>query len=415
MSAMKSPAQSDRQALEAVCRSAATAQGGAEPLLALADRLCRADGACAQARELRLALARNPHHVPKGLTWASRLSRLLPWLAVPLARRVLRRALSSACGLVPISAPSDCFAGDPSARVVVLITSSADYSLALRAVSDFLAARVQPDLILVGAAATDRELGEGLRTTCGLVSPKLAASLADAIEYTTSADRPYAHASFHALDQSEVFRVLRHALVPVLDVNLRPAHGLVDPPAPPEAVDGHWDLRALENAVAERERPRYDSGPSGEGVIRRWLRTPPEKGRSFLRLAADADLAQAHRALDCLVAMRHVWVVSADPALDPYLIERVAKDAAFCEVQTEDVLAEFLQPGDRLRVVGSVGPELARAAARSWLFTGEVTTDPWAELAPYYLPQTIRLAHRGLLQPRVLADTACAPPSPPAH
>lgn len=412
---MKPPAQNDRQALVAACASVSREGVEAGSLLSLADRLCRADGSLAQARELREAVGSRLTRVPPALRRAAAVSLFLPWLGVRLARSALRRELAVAGASVPVFAPSAAPADLAGARVAVLVTASADYALAARAAADFLAVGARTDVILVGPAATDAELADCLRASCGEMPNRVASSLADAAEFITEAEPPYARVSFHALDQTEVVWMLRHARAPVLDINLRPSVVDAAPPGPEQPIPGTWDLSALERAVAERERPRSAIGPSGETVIRRWLRTPPEQGRSFLRLAADVDMTEAHRALDCLVAMRHVWIVSVDPSLDPYLIERVATDAAFCEVQTEDVLAEFLQPGDRLRVVGSVGPELARAAGRSTLFTGPVTTDPWAELAPYYLPQTVRLAQRGLLRPSALADTACAPPPRPAH
>ena len=402
---------SDQEALARVVALQGRPGVAGDFLVSLADRLARSDGSLAQARELRTAVAAEGAGCSSALRRAAALSWCFPWLGVALARRELRRRLALPVGGAALTEEAGAFVAEPGLRVAVVVTASADFVLAARSVADFLAAGVTPQVYLVGAAATEAELGRRLRDLRSGLAPKFVSTLGAVADFLAAEPAGPDYLSLHALDVADVTRFLPRVRVATIDLNRRPSASAPGDFAPAEPPPSDWEPEALRRAVVLREQAFRTDATGAEGLLRRWVRTPPETGRSFLRLSADVGLPEAHRALDCLVAMRHVWVVSVDPSLDPYLIERVAHDAAFCEVQTEDVLIDFLRPGDRLRVAGAVGEDLRRAAVAAGvrLFTGPVTTEPWAELEPYYLPQTVRVGARGLLRARRLADTACAP------
>jgi RHH-type proline utilization regulon transcriptional repressor/proline dehydrogenase/delta 1-pyrroline-5-carboxylate dehydrogenase len=153
------------------------------------------------------------------------------------------------------------------------------------------------------------------------------------------------------------------------------------------------------HAVAAFERPADPSGLVAESNVYRRLalnEAIPD-ARAYLRLSKGADDAECRRALKVVLAMRHVWVVSVDPSHDPYLIERVAQVAGFCEVQAEDEFAELVGPNARVRVVGKVGPILREASRVHGvpLFEGPVTNCPRLEFHPYYLEQALSVTrHR---------------------
>lgn len=153
------------------------------------------------------------------------------------------------------------------------------------------------------------------------------------------------------------------------------------------------------HAIAAFERPADPSGLVAESNVYRRLplnEAIPD-ARPYLRLSKDADEAECRRALKVVLSMRHVWVVSVDPSHSPYLIERVAKVAGFCEVQAEDEFAELIGPNARVRVVGKVGSVLREASRVHGvpLFEGPVTNCPRLELHPYYLEQALSVTrHR---------------------
>jgi hypothetical protein len=100
--------------------------------------------------------------------------------------------------------------------------------------------------------------------------------------------------------------------------------------------------------------------------------------------------------------MTHVWVVSIDPSLDPYLIERVAQDAAFCEVQTEDdFVSSKIWLWSRIRHVGTVSNRVRAAAqfAGATIFEGPVTSCIGLEMHSFYLEQSISFAWHRYGQP----------------
>ena len=152
-------------------------------------------------------------------------------------------------------------------------------------------------------------------------------------------------------------------------------------------------------ALESFERPVDPTGLAAESNVYRHLalNAAIPGARPCLRLSAGADSAECHRALKVVLALRHVWVVSVDPSHDAHLIERVAEVAAFCEVQHEDEFAELIAAGDRVRVVGKVGPVLREASRVRGvpLFDGPVTNCPALEFHPYHLEQALSVTrHR---------------------
>ena len=149
------------------------------------------------------------------------------------------------------------------------------------------------------------------------------------------------------------------------------------------AVHTEAGLRAAVTAVET---------PVSMGAPGTFVRSPRRftygPGRSYFRLSADADPAECVRVLDALVAMRHVWIVSVDPSHDPRLIERVARDAAFCEEQTEDVFAEFVTAGDRVRVIGK---SMTEPPPDACFITGPLSDSPEAEIRHHYHRQLLRV------------------------
>lgn len=370
-------------------------------LAALADRLACGDSSFAQAKELRNAIALFDGRFSSALRVSVAFAYLFPPLAVSLARRLVgpRRTFKDQTNLSP----------PPMSTVpaTLVITPSADFTLAAQSFADFAA---PPVLILVGSTQNDFSLHALLQAAQPSISRmafKAAATVEVAAQFIESQDGPTGPVIFHGLDRDQAYVFLSKISAPLVEVNLRPqgATGFIEP----TADDGDtWSAESLTAVVRKWETQPVSQASADFAVLHRFLRTPPTVGRSYLRLSAGADLAECHRALDCLVAMRHVWIVSVEPASDPYLIERVAKDAAFCEVQTEDVFAEFIQAHDRVRVVGST-PSFVRAAGhRGKFFCGPVSLKPTAELSPYYLRQVLRVGPRGFIRAADFADVACA-------
>ena len=155
-----------------------------------------------------------------------------------------------------------------------------------------------------------------------------------------------------------------------------------------------WNADHLSTARQLMETPAEQVGLKCEANIYRRTTTI----KTLVRFGADADLASCHRILDLVVAMGHVWEISVDPSLDPYLIERVAKCASFCEVENAEVFAEkmaFVFP--RIRYVGTPSPleRQALSFAHAALFEAPVTSCPALELHAFYWEQSISFAwHR---------------------
>jgi RHH-type proline utilization regulon transcriptional repressor/proline dehydrogenase/delta 1-pyrroline-5-carboxylate dehydrogenase len=161
-----------------------------------------------------------------------------------------------------------------------------------------------------------------------------------------------------------------------------------------------WKPESLRQAVEKFETPQEQANLLCEANVYRRLPRPEQC--VFVRFAADAKLEECHRLLDCVVAMTHVWVVSIDPSLDPYLIERVAQDAAFCEVQTEDDFASSrIWLWSRIRHVGTVSNRVRAAAqfASATIFEGPVTSCIGLEMHSFYLEQSISFAWHRYGQP----------------
>lgn len=370
-------------------------------LAALADRLACGDGSFAQAKELRNAIALSDGRFSFVLRVSAALTYLFPPLAVPLARRLVgpRRTPEYK---IKLSAPLIT-----SDWATLVITPSADFTLAAQSFADF---ETPPILILVGSAQTDLALHALLQATQPFISRmafKAADTVDEAAQFIESQDGPTRPVIFHGLDRDQAYVFVSKISAPLVEVNLRP-QGATDFIEPTVEDGDSWSAENLSKVAQKWETQPVSQTAADFDVLHRFLRTPPTDGRSYLRLSAGADLAECHRALDCLVAMRHVWIVSVDPASDPYLIERVAKDAAFCEVQTTDVFAEFIQAHDRIRVVG-VPPGFPPASGqRGKFFCGPVSLKPNAELSPYYLRQVLRVGHRGFMRAADFADVACA-------
>ena len=370
-------------------------------LAALADRLACGDGSFAQAKELSNAIALFDGRFSSALRTSAALAYLFPPLAIPLARRIVgpRRALKSQTNL----STSPMAAGP----ATLVITPSADFTLAAQIFADL---SPPPVLILVGSAQTDLTLHALLQAARPCTSPiafKAAATVDEAAQFIESQHGPKHRVSFHGLDRDQAHVFLSRISAPLVEVNLRPQGGsdFIEP----TVDDGNsWSAESLSKVVQKWETQPVCHASADFDALHRFLRTPPTGGRSYLRLSAGADLTECHRALDCLVAMRHVWIVSVDPSSDPYLIERVAKDAAFCEVQTEDVFAEFIQAHDRVRVVGVPPGFVPAAGLTADFFCGPVSLKPLAELSPYYLRQVLRVGHRGFLRAADFSDVACA-------
>jgi len=370
-------------------------------LAALADRLACGDSSFAQAKELRNAIALSDVRFSFALRISAALTYLFPPLAVPLARRIVgpRRTLKSQTNLSPPPMASGL--------ATLVITPSADFNLAAQSFADFA---TPPILILVGSTQNDFSLHALLQAAQPSISRmafKAAATVEVAAQFIESQNGPTGPVIFHGLDCDQANVFLSKISAPLVEVNMRPQDAM-DFIEPTVDEGDMWSAENLSILVRKWETQPVSQASADFDVLHRFLRTPPTVGRSYLRLSAGADLAECHRALDCLVAMRHVWIVSVDPSSDPYLIERVAKDAAFCEVQTADVFAEFIQALDRIRVVGST-PSFVRAAGhRGKFFCGPVSLKPNTELSPYYLRQVLRVGHRGFLRAADFADVACA-------
>ncbi len=370
-------------------------------LAALADRLACGDSSFAQAKELRNAIVLTDGRFSFALRISAALTYLFPPLAVPLARRIVgpRRTLDDQ---TKRSAPP--MASGPATLV---ITPSADFTLTAQSFADFAA---PPVLILVGSTQNDFSLHALLQAAQPSISRmafKAAATVEVAAQFIESQDGPTGLVLFHGLDRDQAQAFISKISAPLVEVNMRPQDA-TDFIEPTVNEGDMWSAENLSVVVRKWETQPVWQSFSAFDQLNRFLRTPPTVGRSYLRLSVGADLAECHRALDCLVAMRHVWIVSVDPLSDPYLIERVAKDAAFCEVQTADVFAEFIQAHDRIRVVG-VPPSFVRAAGhRGKFFCEPVSLKPNAELSPYYLRQVLRVGHRGFIRAADFADVACA-------
>jgi|APGre2960657444_1045066.scaffolds.fasta_scaffold34604_1 hypothetical protein len=370
-------------------------------LAALADRLACGDSSFAQAKELRSAIVLTDGRFSFALRISAALTYLFPPLAVPLARRIVgpRRTLKGQTNLSPPLMAS--------ARATLVITPSADFTLTAQSFADFAA---PPVLILVGSTQNDFSLHALLQAAQPSISRmafKAAATVEVAAQFIESQDGPTGLVLFHGLDRDQAQAFISKISAPLVEVNMRPQDA-TDFIEPTVNEGDMWSAENLSVVVRKWETQPVWQSFSAFDQLNRFLRTPPTVGRSYLRLSAGADLAECHRALDCLVAMRHVWIVSVDPLSDPYLIERVAKDAAFCEVQTADVFAEFIQAHDRIRVVG-VPPSFVRAAGhRGKFFCEPVSLKPNAELSPYYLRQVLRVGHRGFIRAADFADVACA-------
>ena len=202
--------------------------------------------------------------------------------------------------------------------------------------------------------------------------------------------------SFHGLDG----RALQEAAktfdsVPRLDLNAPPS---ADLPPPSTPAGGEWTEAGLRAAVTAVETP-VPTGMPGT-FVRSPRRFTYGRGRSYFRLSAGADPAECVRVLDALVAMRHVWIVSVDPSHDPRLIERVARDAAFCEEQTEDVFAEFVTAGDRVRVIGQ---SMTEPPPDACFITGPLSDSPEAEIRHHYHRQLLRIGLPSVIPPGRLA------------
>lgn len=343
----------------------------------LARRLAAEDGSLAAARDLRRWVRELGASAPAALRRAAALSLALPPLGVRLAR-----------GELGVHAPSDLPAGglgsDVGATSALVVTPSADQALAAACAAALPAAQVT----FVGAVRPS----PGLSAAIGARSCRRRPDLASAVPSPHGCER----VSFHGLDGHALLAASRaFDFTPRLDLNAPPS---VDLPPPASPGRGEWTEAGLRAAVAAVETPQ----PTGEpgAFVRSPRRFAYGWGRSYLRLSADADPAECVRALDALVAMRHVWIVSVDPSHDPRLIERVARDAAFCEEQTEDVFADFVKDGDRVRVIGSAMTEPPPDAC---FITGPLSDSPEAEIRHHYHRQLLRIGLPSVIPPGRLA------------
>ncbi|MFM9148380.1 MAG: hypothetical protein ACKORI_09780 [Verrucomicrobiota bacterium] len=345
----------------------------------LARRLALGDGWLARARDLRRGTRALGPSLPPDLRRAALVSALLPPLGVALARR----ALGVACGPAPVACAPVASGGRGDSLV---ITTSADPRLAAACAAALPAAKV----FFVGRVRPDRELsaalGDRAIVSCGSVTD--AAILCDGPRCP--------RVSFHGLDGGELEEAAREFNRPErLDLNIPPSDDPVPPPGP---VDCDWTEAGLRRAVRATETPEPLAAP---GAFARHMRTfSYGYGRCYLRLEAGAEPEACLRALDCLVAMRHVWIVSVDRSHDPHLIERVARDAAFCEVQSRGEFLEYVQAADRVRLLGPRPDETPFDAA---LVVGPLSSRPEEEIRHHYVRQLLRVGLPSVIDPLRLA------------
>lgn len=343
----------------------------------LARRLAAEDGSFAAARDLRRWVRDQGGAAPASLRRAARVSWVLPPLGVSLAR--------AAAGDPAVAAfPPPDLGEDVGVTSAVVITPSADQSLAAVCAASLPAAQVT----FVGGVRPNRELAAALASR----KPRRCSDLSSASPHLSACDRM----SFHGLDG----RALQEAAktfdsVPRLDLNAPPS---ADLPPPSTPAGGEWTEAGLRAAVTAVETP-VPTGMPGT-FVRSPRRFTYGRGRSYFRLSAGADPAECVRVLDALVAMRHVWIVSVDPSHDPRLIERVARDAAFCEEQTEDVFAEFVTAGDRVRVIGQ---SMTEPPPDACFITGPLSDSPEAEIRHHYHRQLLRIGLPSVIPPGRLA------------
>ena len=352
----------------------------ADVLAGLARRLAVGDGSLAAAGDLRRCVRELGGEAAPALRRSAWIAALVPPLGVALARAALGAPVGTVAAEVPLGT-------DDGRASALVITPSADLPLAAACARSLPAATV----IFVGGARPDASLRSAL-------GARNALRCADVAEASIAAGGPtLARVSFHGLDGRALEAAAREFGRPArLDLNAPPSDEPV-PPAP--AVDCDWSEEGLRRAVHAIETPEVLGTP---GVFARHMRTFSYGwGRSYLRLDAGADPAECARALDCLVAMRHVWIVSVDPSHDPRLIERVAHDAAFCEVQTRDVFLDFVMNGDRVRVLGPSPPPAPWADAS--FFVGPLSPRPDEEIRRHYVRQLLRVGLPCVIGPARLA------------
>ena len=352
-------------------------EGRDSPAAGLARRLGVGDGSLASARDLRRWVRDQAEAAPAGLRRAALVSLFLPPLGVRLARSAL--GVPAVEPIRPVDLGSDV-----GGATVLVITPSADLALAAACATALPSARVT----FVG----DVRPSSALAAALGSRTPRHGSDLADAVPHPQACER----VSFHGLDGQALESAARaFAFVPRLDLNAPPSC-VLPPPAPPGRAA--WDEAGLRAAVVTVETPE----PAGEpgAFVRSPRRYAHGWGRSYLRFSADADPEACVRMLDALVAMRHVWIVSVDPSHDPRLIERVARDAAFCEVQTEDVFRDFVTAGDRVRVIGPSMKEPPRDAS---FITGPLSAHPEEEIRHHYFRQLLRVGLPAVISPARLA------------
>jgi len=343
----------------------------------LARRLAVRDGSFAAARDLRRWVRDQGGAAPASLRRAALVSWVLPPLGVSLAR-----AAAGDLAVETFSPPD--LGSDVGATSAVVITPSADQALAAVCAASLPAAQVT----FVGDVRPTCELADALASR----APHRCSDLPSLASLEPAVER----ASFHGLDG----RALQEAAktfdsVPRLDLNAPPSADL-PPPATPAC--GEWTEAGLRAAVAAIETPEPMATPGL--FVRNPRRFAYGRGRSYFRLSAGADPAECVRVLDALVAMRHVWIVSVDPSHDLRLIERVARDAAFCEEQTEDVFAEFVTDGDRVRVIGK---SMTEPPPDACFITGPLSDSPEAEIRHHYHRQLLRVGLPSVIPPDRLA------------
>lgn len=343
----------------------------------LSRRLAVEDGSLAGARDLRRWVRALGLSAPARLRRAAAFSVLLPPLGVRLARVELG-------AFVPDAVVAEDLGSDTGADSVLVITPSADQATAAACASALPAAPVT----FVGDVRPRSLLAAAL-------GPRRPLRRTDVTSALSSASA-CARVSFHGLDIGALEAAAgAFGFAAQLDLNAMPSPRLPSPAAPGLC---EWTEAGLLAAVAAIETPKPAGDPGC--FVRSPRRFSHGRGRSYLRLAAGADPAECARALDCLVAMRHVWIVSVDPSHDPRLIERVARDAAFCEEQTEDVFLDFVTDGDVVRVIGSC-PVAAPTGAR--FVTGPLAAAPEDELRLHYHRQLLRVGLPSPVRPERLA------------
>jgi len=355
----------------------ADASGMGETRAGLARRLAVRDGSFAAARDLRRWVRDQGGAAPASLRRAAMVSWVLPPLGVSLA-------LAAAGDPAVAAFPPPDLGEDVGVTGAVVITPSADQALAAVCAAALPAAQVT----FVGGVRPTPELAAAL----GPRTPRRCSDLSSISPHLSACDRM----SFHGLDG----RALQEAAktfdsVTRLDLNAPPS---ADLPAPATPACGEWTEAGLRAAVTAVETPVPTGAPGT--FVRSPRRFTYGRGRSYFRLSAGADPAECVRVLDALVAMRHVWIVSVDPSHDPRLIERVARDAAFCEEQTEDVFGEFVTAGDRVRVIGK---SMTEPPPDACFITGPLSDSPEAEIRHHYHRQLLRIGLPSVIPPDRLA------------